>query len=130
MITRSASCSCGQLTAAAQGDPVRVSVCHCLSCQRRTGGAFSAQARFRRADVEIRGRATAYVRTGDSGKKATFHFCGHCGATVYYELESQEGIVAIPLGAFADPSFPPPRISVYEEYKHPWVDVRCDEHMA
>jgi hypothetical protein len=30
-------------------------------------------------------------------------------------------IVAIPVGAFADPSFPKPRVSVYESRRHAWV---------
>jgi hypothetical protein len=131
MIVRTASCSCGQLTAVATGDPIRVSVCHCLACQRRTGSAFGVQARYRRIDVEIRGQTTSYVRTGDSGKKTTFHFCGKCGATVYYDLALQQDVVAIPLGAFADPAFQHPVISVYEDYKHPWVDLPiCSEHIA
>ena len=41
MPTRLASCSCGQLTAQASGDPVRNSICHCLACQRRTGSPFA-----------------------------------------------------------------------------------------
>jgi hypothetical protein len=48
MNTRTASCSCGQLTVVTAGDPIRVSVCHCLACQRRTGSVFGAQARFAR----------------------------------------------------------------------------------
>ena len=31
----------GQLTASCTGEPVRVSVCHCLDCQKRTGSAFT-----------------------------------------------------------------------------------------
>ncbi|MGH2892702.1 MAG: GFA family protein, partial [Solirubrobacteraceae bacterium] len=46
MATREAACSCGQLTVQVSGDPVRVSVCHCLACQRRTGSAFGYQARW------------------------------------------------------------------------------------
>jgi hypothetical protein len=131
MIVRTASCSCGQLTALATGDPIRVSVCHCLACQRRTGSAFGAQARFRRVDVEIRGQATAFVRLGDSGNETTFYFCGKCGATVHYDLQSQKDVIAIPLGAFADPAFPQPVSSVYEDYKHPWLDLpMCAEHIA
>ena len=34
---RQASCVCGGLRAAVLGDPQRVAVCHCASCQRRTG---------------------------------------------------------------------------------------------
>ena len=46
MSKRLASCSCGQLTAEVTGDPVRISICHCLACQRRTGSVFAEQARF------------------------------------------------------------------------------------
>jgi hypothetical protein len=71
------------------------------------------------------------VRIGDSGKQTTFHFCGKCGATVHFDMESQQDVIAIPLGAFADPAFPPPSRSVYEDYKHPWVELPvCAEHMG
>ena len=46
MSTRAAACSCGQFRLEVEGDPIRISVCHCLACQRRTGSAFGAQARF------------------------------------------------------------------------------------
>jgi hypothetical protein len=34
-----------------------------------------------------------------------------------------EDLIAIPVGAFADPAFPPPQVSVWEERKHRWVVV-------
>ncbi|WP_343227507.1 GFA family protein [Rhodanobacter sp. DHB23] len=124
-----ASCSCGQLQARVSGAPVRVSVCHCLACQRRTGSVFGAQARFPRAAVTIVGTCTEYVRVGDEGSRATFAFCPRCGATVYYAGDDAETI-AIPVGAFADPAFPAPTVSVYEERMHPWVHMPHDmEHI-
>ena len=131
MIKRIAACSCGQLTAITTEDPIRVSVCHCLDCQRRTGSVFGAQARFRRESVEIDGLSTQYVRVSDEGRKATFSFCPHCGATVHYQLEGHEETIAIPVGAFAEPRFPAPTFSVYEEDKHAWVSLPENiEHMA
>ena len=123
MSTRTAACSCGQLTAQVTGEPVRISICHCLACQRRTGSVFGEQARFPREDVTISGTSTEFVRVGDEGPGAKFHFCPHCGATVYYELLDPEmsAFLAIPVGAFADPAFPTPRVSVYEDRKHSWV---------
>lgn len=121
MTHRTASCSCGQLQARVSGEPLRVSVCHCLACQRRTGSVFGAQARFAPASVTITGRAKEYVRVGDAGSRVTFRFCPECGATVYYTLEAFADAIAIPVGAFADPSFPPPTFSVYEERMHGWV---------
>lgn len=121
MSTRVAACSCGQLSAQVVGEPVRVSICHCLNCQRRTGGPFAQQARFPRANVCLSGRSTEFVLAGDSGARAHFHFCPACGATVWYEAEALPDFIVIPVGAFADPGFPAPTVSVYEERMHGWV---------
>lgn len=121
MLTRLASCSCGQLAARVTGEPVRVSICHCLACQRRTGSPFAQQARFLREHVTVTGDSTEYARVGDEGSRANFHFCPICGATVYYEAEGFEAYLTIPVGAFADPDFPSPTVSVYEERMHRWV---------
>jgi hypothetical protein len=124
MATREAHCSCGQLRLTCEGEPVRISICHCLDCQRRTGSVFGAQARFSRAQVtRIEGRATEFVRIADSGNEITFHFCPACGTTVYWELARIPDILAVAMGAFADPGFPAPGISVYERRQHPWVEI-------
>lgn len=121
MSIRLASCSCGQLTAQVVGEPVRISICHCLACQRRTGSVFGEQARLPRENVSISGVSTEYARVGDEGSRIRFHFCPRCGSTVYYESDGLEAYLAIPVGAFADPSFPSPRVSVYESRMHRWV---------
>lgn len=121
MTQRTASCSCGQLRLTCDGEPVRVSVCHCLECQKRTGSVFAAQARFARANVKIEGRASHWSRTGDSGSTATFHFCPTCSAILYWDMDAAPDFVAIPIGAFADPNFPPPQVAVYEDRQHPWT---------
>ena len=128
MTTRTASCRCGQLTATATGEPVRVSVCHCLDCQKRTGSAFSAQARWPADQVTIEGQSKIWTRFADSGNTITHGFCAECGSTVHYVIEGKfDGLIAIPLGAFADPDFPPPRFSVWEERKHQWVEILGDQ---
>lgn len=121
MTSRTASCSCGQLRLTCAGEPVRISICHCLECQKRTGSVFATQARFPRERVAIEGRSTEWTRLGDSGASANFHFCPVCGATVYWEAPGAPETVAVAVGAFADPSFPPPFVSVYEERQHPWA---------
>lgn len=123
MTTRVASCSCGQLKVATVGEPIRISVCHCLACQLRTGSAFGVQARFARESVTIEGQSTEYVRTADSGNKITFSFCPGCGSTVHYRLDQFPDVIALPVGAFGDPSFPGPKFSVYEARRHIWAPV-------
>ncbi|MBY0469833.1 GFA family protein [bacterium] len=127
MTERRASCSCGQLSIACQGEPVRISVCHCLECQKRTGSAFGAQVRFSTELTSPRGDSTVYTRVCEDGDRIHFHFCPKCGSTVYYLMESQPELTAITLGTFADPQFPAPRFSVYEDRMHSWVSVPGSE---
>ena len=67
MTTRRAACSCGQLHLTIEGEPLRISMCHCLECQRRTGAVISNQARFGRDQVTFarprRGRAPPRAAT-------------------------------------------------------------------
>lgn len=121
MTTRIATCSCGQLRALCAGEPPRVSICHCLECQKRTGSVFAAQARFPRDAVRIEGVSQQWSRVGDGGGEATFHFCPTCASIVYWRPKAWPHLTYVALGAFADPTFPPPRIAVYEERQHTWT---------
>ena len=130
--TRKASCICGQLTVTTKGpDPERRSLCHCKNCQKQTGSAFAIQATFPKEQVTIEGKSTTWKfpvegappvtyrncsRTG-----CTFYFCPVCGSTVYYELAVAADFIGVRVGAFADPTFPPPMISGFEEYRFPWA---------
>ena len=130
MSSRQASCRCGQLRATTSGEPVRVSVCHCLDCKKRSGSAFAVQARWPTEQVTMEGRSKSWSKLTDSGNRISFHFCPDCGSDVHYVIEGKfAGLVAIPLGAFEDPYFARPGFSVWEERKHDWVEVCGDvEH--
>lgn len=128
MSARTASCRCGQLKATATGEPVRVSVCHCLNCKKRSGSAFAVQARWPKEQVRIAGRSKTFVKAGDSGIRATFHFCPECGSDVYYTMEGElADLIAIPVGAFDDPYFARPAYSVFEGRKHDWLAISGDQ---
>ena len=43
MVSRTASCSCGQLCVQVEGEPRGVGVCHCLGCQRRGTTVFHTE---------------------------------------------------------------------------------------
>ena len=122
MPTRTASCSCGQLRIQVQNEPRAVGICNCLACQQRTGSVFAALASFS-APFEVFGTATEYVRVGDQGAKFRFRFCPICGTTVFHTEEGHDGSVGVAVGAFADPSFPAPRVSVYDSRRHSWVQL-------
>ena len=122
MTSRTASCSCGQLRIEVDGEPLGVGVCHCLACQQRTGSVFAALASFA-APFEVSGVASEYVRTGDQGAQFRFRFCPVCGTNLFHSEEGVSGRVGVAVGAFADPDFPAPGVSVYDCRRHPWVQL-------
>jgi hypothetical protein len=107
-------------------------MCHCIACQRRTGAPFGAQSRWRREQVTVDGLSSCYTRRADSGNTVAFYFCSNCGSTVYWELSGYPDLIAVALGMFGDPAFPPPRVSVYETQRHPWTmhigDCEMEHH--
>jgi len=122
MSSRTASCSCGQLRIQVEGEPRGVGICHCLACQQRTGSVFAALASFA-APFTAFGTATEYVRVGDQGARFIFRFCPICGTTVFHTVDGRNESVSVAVGAFADPGFPAPRLSIYESRRHQWVQL-------
>ena len=125
MAIREAACHCGQLRLEVAGDPFVVSMCHCLACQRRTGSAFGMQAAFTPDQVHVVGRFSDYVRVSDEAdrKEHVFHFCPNCGSQVFYTEPTEPDLIVVSVGAFADPSFPPPNEAGYDSRRHPWLAV-------
>jgi hypothetical protein len=122
MSSRTASCSCGQLRIQVDGEPRGVGICNCLACQQRTGSVFAALASFS-VPFKVVGTATEYVRIGDQGAKFTFRFCPVCGTTLFRTEDGDNESVSVAVGAFADPAFPAPQVSVYDSRRHPWVQL-------
>lgn len=123
---RTASCVCGALSAECAADPLSVSLCNCVDCQRRTGSAFGIAAFFERGDVEVHGDAARFERRSNAGHAFCFHFCPACGTTLYWETDARPGLVMVAAGAFADADFPAPAHSHYDAHRHPWLHFSFD----
>ena len=129
-------CHCGSLRVIASGEPERVHVYHCRACQRRTGTVVHSGCAYPKSQVRIEGDHKIYERDADSGFKIRFHFCPNCGSTrswhwlperagsnVFWEGDRNPNTYGITVRSFADPNFPPPTFSVWEEVMHPWLRV-------
>lgn len=120
---RIAQCLCGALSATCQGEPARVSVCHCVNCKRRSGSAFSYTAGYDATQVSTSGHYATYRRPGEEVRWADFHFCPLCGTTVFYEISARPGMISVPAGGFADKDFPEPRFEVFDERRADWCRI-------
>ena len=120
-VERIAQCQCGQLRVIASGEPDAVNMCHCSECQRRTGALFGSGAYYEKSAVRIEGPSKLYTRDGQEDRKVRIRFCPNCGSSVYWEADLRPGLYGIAVGAFADPRFPLPSASVWEQSMHSWV---------
>jgi hypothetical protein len=125
-MSRIAHCSCGSLRVETTGEPTLVAACHCRECQRRTGTPYGVSAYFSKAQVRAEGANKIYIRDGQDGRKMRFCFCPTCGTSVYWETDYLPGQIGVAVGTFADPLFPAPTLSVWEESRHLWVEFRHD----
>ena len=118
---RTAQCQCGALRVETEAEPAAVVVCSCGACQRKSGSVFGAGAYFSKDEVRISGVDREYVRMADSGVPFHEFFCPQCGSTVHWFSERDPQRIGVAVGAFADPRFPAPSRSVFDEMKHDWV---------
>jgi hypothetical protein len=119
-----ARCSCGAVTLSLPEQPSRIIfACHCLDCQRRTGAPFGVGAYYPAEAVNISGISKEFTHAAASGGEIHNYFCPQCGSTVYWKLSSLPALIAVAVGAMADPKYPAPVISVFEQSKHDWVRI-------
>ena len=113
-------CVCGGVRYVAQGDPERVTICHCTWCQRRTGSAFGVEVVFRIENVALAGEALRTWRhvSDRSGRWLDQDFCSRCGANIGLTLEAVPGIRTIAAGTFDVPSWITPERYVF---RHVWL---------
>jgi hypothetical protein len=112
-----------------QGDPHRVNICNCGSCQRRSGSAFQIGAWFTDSQVvSIEGDSRRYLRPAKEGRSVVLEFCPVCGVSVIFRADVRPGWTGLHGGCFADPDFPPPTHALYTANACRWVVMPPVEH--
>jgi hypothetical protein len=126
-----AECQCGELTVELPGPAPAVVACHCIACQRRSGSPFGVLAYYLADQLAITGGATRFERRTDEGNLFETFFCQTCGSTVYARTSKHPTLIGVAVGAIADPDFPAPARSVWEQSMHKWVTMPSEvEHFS
>ena len=123
ILQRTATCCCGALSLTAIGDPIKISACHCKSCQKRTGSAFSVAVFFEEGNTRSEGVSEIFSRLGDSGLPVDFHFCPRCATTLFWYPKFRPGWIGVAIGCFNDHTLAPTQ-AVYEEERLGWAQIR------
>lgn len=119
-------CLCGQLRYSSDADPVFTGFCHCKSCQKLTGTAFSVVVAVPSPMLTVTGDSKVFDSQGDSGQGTHSTFCPTCGSSVIGTADIMQGISMIRAGTLDDTSWLKPTMEIYCDSKQPWVSVAGD----
>lgn len=97
-------CVCKKIRYGISGSPLRVTICHCTWCQRRSGSAFGVEVVFEKNQIQFDSDPpTVYRHISDaSGRWLDQHFCNTCGSNIGLTLEAVPSIQSISVGSFDD----------------------------
>ena len=112
----SGGCNCGQVRFEIGGEPIRVGVCHCATCRKQSGSAFSFFGIWPRASVTLSGELACW-----QGRAGGERFCPVCGSALFCWAEGSDEI-EIKLGTLDDP--PGALAPAYELWtirREPWL---------
>lgn len=115
-------CLCGAIEFQVRGSLGKVNYCHCLSCRRATGTAFSANAKIRTENFSIEKGAEKLTEFEERRGIRRF-FCSVCGSSLYVLLDSEPGLVRPRIGALNGDNELQINAHVWVESKASWFAI-------
>jgi hypothetical protein len=95
--TQQGGCLCGKVRFEVSGEPLLTYKCHCLVCQRTSGGGGIAVAWFAKGALRIlSGEPAFFDLNADSGRIISRGFCRDCSAPLVGKLMAPVLAVIIP----------------------------------
>ena len=124
MTTHEGGCLCGTTRYRTHGEPEFSIICHCRTCQLRTGSAFGVGAYFREPNVTFLSgtRKTHEFHSDETGRWIRTEFCNRCGTSVSWTIEMRPGIRAIAAGTFDKPGWHEITRQIWTRSSHHWLD--------
>ncbi|HEV7259966.1 MAG TPA: GFA family protein [Bosea sp. (in: a-proteobacteria)] len=74
----SGGCNCGQVRYELDGDPIRVGICHCETCRKGSGSAFSFFGIWPKASASFSGELGCWESRAGGER-----FCPQCGSPLF-----------------------------------------------
>jgi len=113
-------CLCGSVRYLCTAEPLHTFYCHCLDCQKETGGPFTTEIYVPASSVTIEGPLNKHTRIGSSGMPVHRNFCRDCGTVVLTEFEVEPAYVCVKACSLDDPSWLRPEFHLYVSSRQPW----------
>lgn len=118
-----AKCFCGTFEITVDGGFGDVRYCHCSQCRRKSGTAFTANARVKRSQFAIDGPREKM--TEFEHKPGLFNaFCAVCGSPLFARSESDPDDIRVRLGGFEGDIDVKITGHVWVSSKAPWYSIQ------
>ncbi len=120
---RQGGCACGAVRYVVEGGPLRVGLCHCLTCRKRHGAPCNAFAAFRADKVRIEGRTQVWA----GAEHGLLHGCPICGSPLFWtatpglEGGEDDDEIEIHLGGLDEIGQFTPQYEVWVKRREPWM---------
>ena len=119
----SGSCQCGAITYTVNAEPLFTYACHCSSCQKRTGSAFSLGLVVTTEALDLKGLLTSWSRTSEQGQTNTRYSCAGCGNIIYGIGDNAPELPKLQAGTLEDTREVEPEVHMWTANKQPWVSL-------
>ena len=118
-------CLCGAVRYRTDAEPLTQVVCHCKTCQKNSGSAFSMNVAVPEDSLHVEGDARRRYgdRSGASGQPFYRHFCDACGSHVYSHGPAYGPVAFIKAGTLDDATWLAPSVHIWWAEKLPWVEI-------
>ena len=126
MASRTGSCSCGAVQYRLASAPMFVHCCHCLLCQKQTGGAFAINALIAADRVRItRGKekleAISMPTLGPAPHD--IYRCRDCRVALWSDYGRRKVLLFVRVSTLDAPHAIVPDVHIFTRSKVPWVKL-------
>lgn len=116
-------CSCGTVRYELTSAPMFVHCCHCLLCQRQTGGAFVINALIETSRIKVTGALTAIAMPTESGRPHDVYRCPTCLVALWSDYGKRPALRFVRVATLEAPHALVPDVHLFTRSKVPWVGL-------
>jgi len=122
------SCLCRKVTYEISGEVGDIVHCHCITCRKAHGAAFSSVASVQLTNFQLTGEEKLSSFESSSGKVR--HFCANCGTQIYAIREGASHII-LRLGSLDDEINSKEISHIWTSQKASWYNINnaLPEHL-
>ncbi|MFT5603150.1 MAG: hypothetical protein ACI9G5_000100 [Paracoccaceae bacterium] len=124
METLKGTCLCGEVEYQITNNPLMIVACHCLSCQKSSGGGYTSTMALPEASFTlINGNPDCWDKTDENGIHHRRYFCGTCACRLHYTSADMPRVVKLKTGTLENSNHIIPDAHFYVSRKPAWFSL-------